>query len=469
MSGISVSLASPEVVLDGPATVTASVTNDGPVPERVVLDAFASSGPAGAGAAGGGAGDPGWVTVERPLREVAAGATEQYAVALAAPGAAAGTYQLKLIAYPAAAAPEEYADRGQVLRVVVPAADAPPPPRRRWWPWVLGAVLLVLAVAAVVWFLTRPDVPAAEEPRPTAEVRAAATRVTASVDVGSSLDGLAVDPTGGRLYVPSAASGALWAVDVAPPHAVEEVPLGELAAPVAVAMDVPERRLYVGDGFGGAFFGGLVHMVHVGPGLVVDTGPLTLAPVRMAVDSESGLVYVSTDGGSLDVVDTETMEVTRTILVGSAPRGVAVGGDSVYVALQGDDAVAVVDRSTLEVTGVVAVGQNPSGVALDPASGHLYVADVLGDTVSVVDPATRRVVATIDVGINPEGVAADPEARVVYVTSSGGSVAVIDTRTNEVVDEIDVEGTPRDIVVDTSTGTVFVTDASAGTVLVLGP
>ncbi|HSP61014.1 MAG TPA: hypothetical protein VLO09_08125, partial [Ornithinimicrobium sp.] len=131
-------VASPEVVLDGPATVTASVTNGGAGPVRVVLGAFTP--PGGEGPATGGRAQPSWATIERPLREVGAGATEQYTVSLAAPGAAAGTYSLKLIAYPSADAPEEHADRGQVLRVVVPATEPPAPPRRPWWPWALAGL-----------------------------------------------------------------------------------------------------------------------------------------------------------------------------------------------------------------------------------------------------------------------------------------------------------------------------------------
>lgn len=157
MRDISVTVSSPEVVLDGDTgAVTASVTNGGATTERVVLQAF----PAGAsGSEAAGPADAGWATVERPLREIGAGATEQYAVTLAAPSAQTGTYRLKLVAHPAAAAPEEYADRGQVLRVVVPATQEapaqPPPSRRRWWPWLLGAVLLG-AVLLVLFLLLRP-------------------------------------------------------------------------------------------------------------------------------------------------------------------------------------------------------------------------------------------------------------------------------------------------------------------------
>jgi hypothetical protein len=152
VADIAVTVASGEVpVVDRAATVTASVTNAGPGPERVVLRAFR---PAAAGAAP--PGEPDWATVDRPLRDVAPGATEQYVVALAVPSAVpAGTYELKLVAHPADAAPEEYAERGPVLRVAVPAEPPPPARRRPWWAWAVAGALL-LGVAAVGVVLLRP-------------------------------------------------------------------------------------------------------------------------------------------------------------------------------------------------------------------------------------------------------------------------------------------------------------------------
>lgn len=82
-----------------------------------------------------------------------------------------GTYGLKLIAYPADRAPEEYSEHGQVVQVLVPAAPPAPPPKKRPWLFVLIALALVLLISAVAFALTRggsvivPDVvgqPAAE-------------------------------------------------------------------------------------------------------------------------------------------------------------------------------------------------------------------------------------------------------------------------------------------------------------------
>ncbi len=157
MSEISVSLASTQVTLvNGRSSLTASVTNASASVERVVLGVYAAPGAAAAATAGPVVNPVSWTTVERPLREIGPGATEQYVVSFEAAAAPAGTYGLKAIAYPADRAPEEYSDRGQTLQVIVPAAPVePPPPKRPWWIFILVAVLLA-AVGGVAYYLTRP-------------------------------------------------------------------------------------------------------------------------------------------------------------------------------------------------------------------------------------------------------------------------------------------------------------------------
>ncbi len=152
MGDISVSLAATSVLLTGGRrAVTASVTNSGTSTERVVLGVYEAPQPG----PGAGAGVGPRATVERPLRELGPGATEQYVLDIEIADAAPGTHHLKVIAYPASRAPEEYSDRGQTLRVDVPAAPAPRPAPSRWWLWALAAAVLAVALVVVVVLLTR--------------------------------------------------------------------------------------------------------------------------------------------------------------------------------------------------------------------------------------------------------------------------------------------------------------------------
>lgn len=132
---------------DGRATTTASVTNGASVPARITVTALPDeANPAAAS----------WTTVDRPLREIAAGATDQFTVTFAPPPATPpGTYAVRLLAYSADRPPEEYADLARRVEVVVPPLAAPPAPKRPWWP-IAAIVAALVVVAAVVAFLVLP-------------------------------------------------------------------------------------------------------------------------------------------------------------------------------------------------------------------------------------------------------------------------------------------------------------------------
>jgi len=177
MSNLKVTLSSPVVTLTtDTGQVTVSVTNTGLTTERVVLGvyppldampagtplnrapapegashALAPSTSSGAGSAAG------WTQVERPLREIPAGATEQFVVTFDGRDAAPGSHRARFIAYSATRAPEEFSDQAGTVTVTKQAVPVEPAgPRRPWWLLVVAA-LLVLLVGAVVFFLLRDD------------------------------------------------------------------------------------------------------------------------------------------------------------------------------------------------------------------------------------------------------------------------------------------------------------------------
>jgi len=151
MKHLSMTLSSAHVTLvNERGTVTASVHNASSTAERVVLGVFPTGGDANPPAP--------QATVPEPQRTLAAGVTEQYEVDFTATGAAAGTHVFKLIPYSADDAPEDYAELGRTVEVVVADKPPPPPAPRRWWILLLAAVLLIAAVTTVV-ILTRGSTP----------------------------------------------------------------------------------------------------------------------------------------------------------------------------------------------------------------------------------------------------------------------------------------------------------------------
>ena len=150
MTDLSLTLSSPDVTLTpgGGASVTASVTNTGAAADRVVCGVYAPTDGAPSAAEG--------TTVDRPLREVGPGATEQFLVTVGA-GAPPGISAVRVITYSADRAPEEFADTAQTLTVHHEAVVATPTGEKRpWWLLLVAGLVLVVAVVGFVLVRSRP-------------------------------------------------------------------------------------------------------------------------------------------------------------------------------------------------------------------------------------------------------------------------------------------------------------------------
>jgi hypothetical protein len=140
------------------AEVTFTVTNDGPVDDRAVLDVVP--------------GDPAerpWFAVAEPQRPVPRGASVPFLVRMAVPpGAPPGMRWMQARVYSSDAAPEESSVLSDRVAFEVPGT-APVSGSTNRWLWLIPAAILVLAVLGVALFLVLrngegPDRPSAETP-----------------------------------------------------------------------------------------------------------------------------------------------------------------------------------------------------------------------------------------------------------------------------------------------------------------
>jgi YVTN family beta-propeller protein len=86
------------------------------------------------------------------------------------------------------------------------------------------------------------------------------------------------------------------------------------------------------------------------------------------------MAYVSNEkGNTVTIIDTDKMEVVKTIKVGQRPRGIAMSknGQFVVVALGDDDTVQIIDTKTQEVTGTLPSGPDPELFTFDPTGRYL--------------------------------------------------------------------------------------------------
>jgi YVTN family beta-propeller protein len=163
---------------------------------------------------------------------------------------------------------------------------------------------------------------------------------------------------------------------------------------------------------------------------------------------------------------------TQTITVGSAPWGVAVDPDTgmVYVSNYNSDTVSVIKEATSTVTATIPVGPAPEAVAVNPTTDTIYVANFFGESVSVINGSTGTVTDTInDVGLNPNSIAVDAATNTVYVgTYMSSTVDVINGATNVITTEIPIpDANIHDVVVDPSTDIVYASAYNLGYVAVI--
>ena len=192
-------------------------------------------------------------------------------------------------------------------------------------------------------------------------------------------------------------------------------------------------------------------------------------------------MYVTSErAGTIQVIDTATDRVTRTVRLGNRPRGLAISPDGkrLYVAVSwwrdgkrprtGRETIAVLDASTLATIAQFPAGTDPECVAVSPDGRRLYLSNEDAGTASVLDAKSGAVLATMVVGTEPEGVTASPDGKWVYVTAETSNViSVIDAGKNETAANILVDARPRASIFTRDGSRAWATAEIGGTVMLI--
>ena len=164
----------------------------------------------------------------------------------------------------------------------------------------------------------------------------------------------------------------------------------------------------------------------------------------------SRLYCVVNTSENVQVMDFYTAKVIGTVpLLGKSPRRICFDGSKAYVSCF-DGTVVRIDTASMAVEATVVVGPNPEGVCI--ANGKLYVANTggynapnYGTTVSVIDLSSFTVLKNIEVAVNPNRLYLEPNQQDMYLVANGNYYDVssclqkISTVTDEVVRTFDFE------------------------------
>ncbi len=140
----------------------------------------------------------------------------------------------------------------------------------------------------------------------------------------------------------------------------------------------------------------------------------------LAVAGGAGAVWVTGAGGTVSKIDPQTHAVLQTIGVGDGPQGLAVSGDSVWVANSLDGNVSRINAGNNQVVHSYKVGNTPIAVAV--GDGSVWVANAGDGTVTQLDATTGARKQTIPVGGTLHGIAFGGGA--LWVTDRVGNAVV---------------------------------------------
>ena len=166
-----------------------------------------------------------------------------------------------------------------------------------------------------------------------------------------------------------------------------------------------------------------------------------------------------------------SLSLAAAFAAGGIARGATAPGNGenhyfpapVYVALQGQGAVAVFPGNTIW-TGF----PQAHYLALGPKGKWLIVSGFSTGNVYLADTLTHKKVATLHIGNLVQGVKIDPNGHYALTAdASGGSVAVINLGTRKVIKSIPVGKAPHNIVFTRDGETAYVTVQGAGKLAVI--
>lgn len=209
-------------------------------------------------------------------------------------------------------------------------------------------------------------------------------------------------------------------------------PLTAVDSPVAVAVDVRLRRVYVVDR------GARMLLVHDAVTLqLVDKKALGARPAGIAIDPLTHGVYVANSGsGSITVYDPQR-RTARETSVGGAPERLAIDATRgrIFVTQPESRAVDVLDR-TLARRGRLLTGDAPIDVAVHPVLGAIFALTKGADVRAFGPDLAPAVPAIAPTGRGPLRLALDPVRDRLFALNAGdGTVTTIDARTMRTVGE----------------------------------
>ncbi|MEV0293608.1 YncE family protein [Nocardia sp. NPDC050710] len=270
--------------------------------------------------------------------------------------------------------------------------------------------------------------------------------VLAAVGLTIFAPSAAADRTGPLAYIPVSGEGAVLVVDTAADRVVDRIDgAGIHASSVAASRD--GRRLYV-QAFNPPFIGpDDIAVIDRESHAVTTRIPITGTDgvTQLISDPVRDQMYVFTARPSIDVLNTVTNTLVRSMPLPSIPLAAAIAPDGgrIYSVFADSTAAAFDPESGFQLGQRIQIdGSLPFSAAVSPDGRKLYSMNVLGDNVSVIDTASWQRTGAIPFGAGsaPVSGAVSPDGTKLMVATLGAdAVQMIDIATDRVVGTVPVD------------------------------
>jgi gliding motility-associated-like protein len=258
-------------------------------------------------------------------------------------------------------------------------------------------------------------------------------KVTATINVGKTPDGIYVSPDGSHVYTANSNDGTVSVINTTTNNVDKTISVGSLPYGITVSPD--GKYVYTTNESSQS-----VSVINTAD-YTVSSIPITNGvPTNAVVSPDGNHLYVTGYNASMVYVfNTATNALSATIGVNNQPFSLVMSpdGNSLYVLCS--TVLYVVNTSTNALTATIPVGNNALGIAVSPDGSTVYVSNNASNTVSVINTATNAITATINVGQGPAGISFTTDGSLAYITNeTDADVSVIDTKTNAVTTTVAV-------------------------------
>jgi DNA-binding beta-propeller fold protein YncE len=239
------------------------------------------------------------------------------------------------------------------------------------------------------------------------------------------IDHLAIDGTGGQLFVAALGNNTVEVIDAK--KAVHTRSLSGFREPqgIAVATDAGIVAVANGQGEGVQF----INASDLQPGKSVSLGDDS---DNVRYDAAAKRLYVGYGRGAIAAVDPATATTIGTVKLAGHPESFQLErtGPRIFVNVPSAGQIAVIDRSAMRVTATWPVSEARSNypMALDEANHRLFIGCRAPARMLVYDTQTGKPIGSAEIVGDTDDMFFDPKVNRLYVAGGEGFIDVLDTR-----------------------------------------